>query len=235
MLIISIDVGITNLAFTICEYKEHLETNCKDFRMCLTSDKLSGFMCLKKMEVLCIGSKKLHTMKILCENLNKEIDSFLESINILPNNTTVLIEQQVNTSYHNIVLSYVLYTLFRTKYKLEENHVLFIGAKRKFDGWKLFFTPPEHKEEIPKKIKETYKERKKHSIDKFIFILTNYLKNDQDQNIGDVVIDDLKGTIGMKLDDISDSFLQIFCIPFQLICPETETETKTRKKKSLNK
>jgi hypothetical protein len=225
-------VGITNLAITICEYKQEIETDCKDYRMCLCSEKLSGFVILKKMEVLSIGSKKLHTMKILCENLNKEIDSFLESINILPDNTTVLIEQQVNTSYHNIVLSYVLYTLFRTKYELKEEHVLFIGAKRKFGGWKLFFNIPassEEKEEARKKIKETYKERKKHSVNEFIFILTNYLKNDQNQNVGDLVIDDLKGTIGMKLDDISDSFLQIFCIPLQLIC---ETEKKTRNKKS---
>lgn len=233
MLIISIDVGITNLAITICEYKEQVETDCKDYRMCLCSDKLTGYVILKKMQVLSIGSKKLHTMKILCENLNKEIASFLESSNINPNNTTVLIEQQVNTSYHNIVLSYVLYTLFRTKYSLEEDHVLFIGAKRKFGGWKLFFTPPaEEKKDASKKIKETYKERKKHSVDEFIFILTNYLKNDQNQNVGDVVIDDLKGTIGMKLDDVSDSFLQIFCIPLQLIC---ETEKTTRKIKSSNK
>ena len=114
----------------------------------------------------------------------------------------ILIENQVRKATLNMALSFATYTL--AKQKFPSCQAKFVPAKNKFRGYVHFF-PNASK---PQSLK-TYKDRKKEAVRLSNEILQEYFGVSSIQQLSRSEASDDKLR---KLDDISDSFLQLFFI-----------------------
>ena len=114
----------------------------------------------------------------------------------------ILIENQVRCATLNMALSFATYTLAKQQFPLSQ--VRFVPAKHKFKGYLKFFPDIGRPQSL-----QTYKDRKKEAVRISNEILNQYFHVASIDQLGRSEASDERVR---KMDDISDSFLQVFCV-----------------------
>jgi ribosome-associated toxin RatA of RatAB toxin-antitoxin module len=198
MNVLSIDIGVVNMAFFAMEMSQsdaQKEANCKNTVVtgkCIDHVNIVDFFHLN------LGS---HLKGLQCiDNLAKVWGNLVLFQCWTPD--IVLIEMQVKYAVKNKLLSIATYTL--CKQMFPECSVKFVRPLSKFEGYKRFF-PSIH---VPFKL-SNYRQRKKAAVDITKDILDKHFNH---QTIESMSRSEASDEIVKKLDDFSDAFLQAFCI-----------------------
>ena len=182
--VLSIDIGIKNLAFCITDFN--------------TNDNTFNLVCVEKA---CIGN-----VKQTCHTLTVALIDFIRSSESIHEKHIdhVLVENQVSRSIKNTVLGYACFSYFYTLSQIEQNgtHVQFISPRNKFKAINEYFPGLLEKYDIDH-CKAPSKDLKKLSIQ-----IAKDVFTEMDIKKGLDAMDAFKP----KLDDVSDVFLQSFGI-----------------------